>query len=138
MMPEILYTDGGCAGNSQRNQSQRIMRVAVLHEYGAVLVDRTARGGSNNLAELLAIEAALAWCARAPIAAVQVRTDSQNAINWIRHGRVGTTVNDPAATRRILARIAEWRQMIRATFTWLPRARNLAGQYLEDTEPLND
>ena len=78
-MPKaILYTDGGCMGNEQRDCSKRNMVAVVSDERGHILVDKYQEGGSNNIAELLAVKEALLWCVAHKIDDVEIRTDSRN------------------------------------------------------------
>jgi ribonuclease HI len=56
-----VYIDGGCTHNNQKDATKREMIFVVLSEDEIVLVEGYASGGSNNIAELLAVRAALAW-----------------------------------------------------------------------------
>jgi ribonuclease HI len=60
-MAIILYTDGACIGNEQLDAPQRNMRAVACDASGTNLVDLTRSGGSNNIAELWAVELALQW-----------------------------------------------------------------------------
>jgi ribonuclease HI len=66
----ILYTDGGCSGNDQLDLSKRKMIAVVSDERGKILIDKHQHGGSNNIAELLAVKGALLWCSVNKIADV--------------------------------------------------------------------
>jgi ribonuclease HI len=59
---KILYTDGGCTNNNQTDVAKRVMSVAVVDDRGdELLVLNEECGGSNNIAEFLAVKEALTW-----------------------------------------------------------------------------
>src|SRR5260370_14436955 len=93
-MKTILYTDGGCSGNEQRELSKRNMIAAVTDEHGTILIDKHQEGGSNNIAELLAVKEALEWCVAKKICDVEIRTDSTNNLAWVLGKKVGKKIND--------------------------------------------
>jgi len=80
MTNTILYTDGGCSGNDQPDTAKRKMIAVVTDSSGNVLVEGQVRGGSNNIAELLAVKEALVWATEHGCDAIEIRTDSRN--NW--------------------------------------------------------
>src|SRR5260370_18118013 len=90
----ILYTDGGCAGNEQLDLSKRKMIAAVSDEHGAILIEKHQEGGSNNIAELLAVREALLWSVANKIADVEIRTDSRNNLSWLLGKKAGKKIND--------------------------------------------
>ena len=60
----ILFVDGGCTNSNQKDISLRQMRMVVMTSKGDLLIDKTQEGGSNNIAELLAIKEALMWASK--------------------------------------------------------------------------
>jgi ribonuclease HI len=92
----ILFTDGGCLNNDQHDVSKRRMIAVVSDRTGAVLVERWQNGGSNNIAELWAVNEALKRAKDHEWNAVEVRTDSRNNFAWSA-GRIGKKLNDRRA-----------------------------------------
>jgi ribonuclease HI len=74
--------------------TKREMVFVVMNEDGSeVLAEKTASGGSNNIAELLAIREAMLWAKNRNITQLQIRTDSRNNFAWVA-GRFGERLND--------------------------------------------
>jgi ribonuclease HI len=130
-MKTILYTDGGCSGNEQRDLSKRNMIAAVTDEHGTILIDRHQEGGSNNIAELLAIKEALEWCVANKIGDVEIRTDSTNNLAWVLGKKVGKKINDRDAVLALKTSIDACRSQLNLSLKWIPREHNLAGHYVE-------
>lgn len=124
----ILYTDGGCYGNTQKDLARRSMRYAVARIDGSIVVEGTAEGGSNNIAELIAVVEAVKWAKAQGWTHVSIRTDSKNNLSWVKR-RPGADVNDRARVLNLQA------ELIALAFpfqlTWIPREKNLAGHYLD-------
>jgi ribonuclease HI len=127
----VLYTDGGCSGNDQLDLSKRKMVAVVSDEQGKILIDKHQNGGSNNIAELLAVKEALLWCSVNKIANVEIRTDSMNNLAWVRGKKVGKKINDRDTVLALKTSIDACRQQVNLSLKWIPRARNLAGHYIE-------
>lgn len=127
----ILYTDGGCSDNNQLDQSKRRMVAVVTAEDGSVLTEAKQTGGSNNIAELMAVREALAWCQMHKVTAVEVRTDSRNNLSWVNGSKLGKKLNDRATVLTLLADIAQLRRQVVLTLVWIPREQNKAGHYIE-------
>jgi ribonuclease HI len=130
-MKTILYTDGGCSGNEQRDLSKRKMIAAVSDEQGTILIDKHEEGGSNNIAELLAVKEALVWCVANKIGDVEIRTDSTNNLAWVLGKKVGKKINDRDAVLALKTSIDACRSQLILSLKWIPREQNLAGQYVE-------
>lgn len=130
-MKTILYTDGGCHGNANPDLSKRIMIVAVSDEAGNVLVDKTQEGGSNNIAELLAVKEALMWCVTHNVDDLELRTDSMNNLAWV-DGRIGKKLNDRNAVLVIKSAIDALRLSVKLEMVWVPRENNKAGHFIEE------
>lgn len=131
MPTTILYTDGGCLGNEQRDLSKRKMVAAVANEQGRILIDKHQDGGSNNIAELLAVKEALLWCVANEIRDVEIRTDSRNNLAWVGGEKVGRKLNDRDMVLDLKAAIDACRSKVNLTLTWIPREKNLAGHYIQ-------
>jgi len=127
----ILYIDGGCMGNNQKDLSKREMVTAVTKETGEVVLSGRYPGGSNNIAELCALVDALDWYCEQNLSPepLELRTDSRNNLAWAQGGKVGRGVNDRTAVLNLQAEI----RAIGVAFTlvWVPRDENLAGHILE-------
>jgi ribonuclease HI len=102
---KILYTDGGCTNNNHTDVAKRAMSVAVVDDRGEVLVLKEEWGGSNNIAEFLAVKEALIWAKQQGYKALQIRTDSKNNLSWL-EGRIGTKINDRERVGRIYSEVA--------------------------------
>ena len=132
----VLYTDGGCSHNDQLDVSKREMIAVVTDSTGAVLVERFQHGGSNNIAELLAVKEALAWAKDHGWDAVEIRTDSRNNFAWV-DGRIGKKLNDRHAVLDLYQTIRRLREHVRMELVWVPREENLAGHYIEEKAGCN-
>jgi ribonuclease HI len=131
MYNSILYTDGGCSGNDQPDLSKRKMIAAVADERGVILVEKHQEGGSNNIAELLAVKEALIWCVTNKITDVEIRTDSKNNFAWVLGNKVGKKINDRDAVLVLKTSIDACRLQLALSLKWIPREQNLAGHYIE-------
>src|SRR5260370_16905287 len=85
MTKTILYTDGGCSGNDQPDLSKRKMVAVVSDEHGTVLIEKHEQGGSNNIAELIAVKEALLCCGVNKIPDVESATHTSNNISSALH-----------------------------------------------------
>jgi ribonuclease HI len=126
----ILYTDGGCSGNDQPDVSKREMIAVVSDSTGNVLVETQVHGGSNNIAELLAVKEALVWATERGYEAIEIRTDSRNNLAWVA-GRIGNKLNDRGAVLDLYMSINRLRERVQVDLVWIPRDVNLAGQHIE-------
>jgi ribonuclease HI len=132
-----LYVDGGCSGNGQRDLNKRRMISVVTDEAGVVLKCSDYDGGSNNIAELIAVRDAIRWCGMMGIHQAQVMTDSKNNLAWTFNTDVGKTINDRETVLAIKAEItAAFDAGFDLTLTWVPRDENLAGVYIEKVHTL--
>lgn len=126
-----LYVDGGCSNNGQTDMALRRMVSVVTTEDGTVLAEEREAGGSNNIAELIAVHCALLWCAANDISAVEVVTDSRNNLSWVNGTKVGKGINDRGRVLALKAAIAALRRKVSLRLTWVPREQNVAGHYIE-------
>jgi ribonuclease HI len=131
MFKTTLYADGGCAGNEQRDCFKRKMVAVVSDDQGHILIDKHQEGGSNNIAELLAVKEALLWCVANKIGDVEIRTDSRNNLAWVLGKKIGKKLNDRDAVLNLKTAIDACRSKVNLTLTWIPREQNLAGHYIQ-------
>lgn len=127
----ILHTDGGCSGNGNPDMSKRKMIAVVSDEAGNILIEKHQEGGSNNIAELLAVKEALMWCFNNKIKKVEIITDSMNNMSWVLKDKVGKKLNDRATVLNLKTAIKALLQGIELKLTWKPREENQAGEYIE-------
>lgn len=130
MNKTTLYVDGGCSRNNQLDASKREMIAVVSDSNGNVLSETHLHGGSNNIAELLAVKEALVWATEQGYEAVEIRTDSRNNLAWVA-GRIGNKLNDRGAVLDLYESINRLREQVQVDLLWIPRDENLAGQYIE-------
>jgi len=110
------------------------MLAVVTDRNGGVLVEhRPPLGGSNNIAELLAVTLALEWCLEHRVQVVEIKTDRQNNLAWAKCGTLGNKLNDRDAVLALQQRIAATRARVTFSLDWVPRERNIAGHYIERT-----
>jgi len=134
----VLYVDGGCSENGQLDQTKRRMVAVVTDDQGTVLHEYQQAGGSNNIAEFMALRDALVWarlhCADAQ--PVEIRTDSRNNLAWVASRKLGKKLNDRATVETLQREIREsvrWlEQFVTVALTWVPRDENLAGHVIEE------
>lgn len=134
-----LYIDGGCSGNKQPDMTKRTMISIVTDETGKVLVDKNNHGGSNNIAEFIALEDAIDYALKNKQKKVRIITDSQNNISWFNRDdskhksqKAIKRLNDPEWYQAIKERIDLLKQYIDIELEWVGREENLAGQYIEN------
>ena len=107
------------------------MIAAVSDERGIILIDKHQEGGSNNIAELLAVKEALLWCVTNKVGDVEIRTDSKNNLAWVLGKKVGKKINDRDAVLALKTSIDACRSQFALSLKWIPREQNLAGHYIE-------
>lgn len=108
------------------------MIAVVSDDKGNVLVERKEKGGSNNIAELMAVDEALKYCIKNNIANVEIRTDSKNNFAWVLGRKVGKNVNDKSKVMQIKESIRQARTKVYLHLKWVGRDSNLAGHYIEN------
>ena len=131
----ILYIDGGCSGNGQKDLTKRTMISVVTDGNGNMIDERDGQGGSNNIAELEAVLLAVSRCAFLKGDHL-IYTDSKNNLYWAK-GHISKKVNDYERTRTIYKSIKEFENVAeKNNSTWrlkfIPREYNLAGHYIEN------
>lgn len=109
---------------------KRLMRAVVTDETGIMLVDKTLKGGTNNVAELWAITEALLFAKSCGIREIELYTDSKNSLAWV-EGRGGKEVRERPDVKTLLVAIAKLRRHVKMTTTWVPREKSKAGIYIE-------
>lgn len=133
-----LYVDGGCSFNNQPDISKREMVSVVADDNGSILDEITNHGGSNSIAELIAIEHALDWCVKNNIKKVHISSDSRTAISQFhkdeskRSAKSIRKMNDYEWYQAVKGRIDELKQLVEVELEWQGRDFNLAGHYIEE------
>jgi ribonuclease HI len=111
LIPEIRIdawaVDGACAGvpGPMEYRGVRVADGAELFRIGPYA------GGTNNIAEYLAIIHAAALLMRANDSTTPIYSDSKTALSWIRRGRSNSTIAataENAQLRAVLARADAW------------------------------
>lgn len=108
------------------------MRIVVSDEAGIVLVEKTLKGGSSNVAELWAVAEAMPFAKSCGITDLTIYTDSRNTLAWL-DGRIGKKLNDRVAVMNLLLTINGARRQVKMAATWIPREQNIAGIYIEES-----
>jgi ribonuclease HI len=126
-----VLTYGDCTNTYQYDIIKREMIIVVTDE-SVPLVEKTRRSGSNNIAELWAIEEALLYARSCGVVELDLYSDSKIALSWL-DGRIGKKLNDRRAVLELLESINEVRQQhVRLKTTWVPRDHNLAAVYVDN------
>lgn len=128
---KILYVDGGCSGNHLKDKKDTKMVSVVSDEQNNILSEEKNDGGSNNIAELIAVRNALSYCFKEGFLDVEIRTDSRNNFAWI-YGRVGKKLVDRDRVFEIKKEIAYLIKRVKLKLVWIPREENIAGHYIEE------
>ena len=98
----------------------------------AFLSIRPKEGGSNNIAELLAVKEALSWAVANKHDQIEIRTDSKNNFAWFHGTKVGKNINDRAAVLALKSSIDSLKSMVKTKLVLIPRSQNKAGHYIEN------
>ena len=131
----LLYIDGGCSSNQNLDLSKRKMISVVSDENGNILIEKKNKGGSNNIAEFIALYEAIKWCVDNKIREVKIITDSRNNINWFRRLKKKEQ-NDFERVFKIRKKILSLEGLVRINLLWKSRWGNKAGQYIENKHKL--
>ncbi len=123
----IFFTDGGCQNNNKKTSSERKMIVCVVDYQGNPIILKRLQGGSNNIAEWSAVKEALWYALDNKIIPIHIYTDSTNNLAWWNK----ITNHAPEKAKEMKSEIADLRNQVNATISWVPREHNLAGIYLE-------
>ena len=98
----------------------------------SILVEKPQEGGSNNIAELLAVKEALAWAVAHKHDEIEIRTDSTNNLAWVLGTRVGKKINDRDAVLALKSSIDSLKSVVKCKLVHIPRSQNKAGHYIEN------
>lgn len=134
-----LFIDGGCSGNYQKDPKNREMVSVVVGETGEVIREEHISGGSNNIAEFIALMMAMEYATEVREPDVTIITDSRNNIAWFnKTTKFSKKINDPEAVAKIKEEIEGMKKLLNVTIEWCSREVNMAGLYLDgDPEALN-
>jgi ribonuclease HI len=127
-----IYIDGGCSGNSRKDYSKRKMISVVCDSSNIILSEEEVNnGGSNNIAEFLALKDALKWCIQNKIKEIRIITDSKNTTYWFKKLKKGKQ-NNYKLVLQIRKEIMKLKKQVKVNLEWQPRETNLAGIYIEN------
>lgn len=130
---KILFVDGGCTNNNQLDYNKRDMVSVVTDEKSNIISEKLEKqGGSNNIAEILAVRNALNYCFEKKIKEVIIYTDSRVNIAWVYNKRLGKKLNNRERVIQIRSEIKEFLKFIDLILILIPRDENLAGIYIEN------
>jgi ribonuclease HI len=111
----------------------------VTDSAGSVISEVENHGGSNQLAEFIAIEHAIEEALKSKWKKVLIITDSRTAIIWADRDDAEklkpkklAKMNDPEWYQAVKGRVDDLRRFIDVTFEWCPRSESLAGHYIEE------
>lgn len=131
-----VFVDAGTKNNGKRGHQKT--RIVVTDENGIVLFEKFIGDYTNNEGEILAIIAALRNVE--PRKAKHIYSDSRIAVNWTLAGKNYEQQLRKAAKNRLSDRLIHFINAANVLFllsdsviTWIPREKNKAGIYLEDT-----
>ena len=131
-MNRVFYIDGGCSGNSQRDQRKRKMISVVCNEFGKVLIEKENKGGSNNIAEFIALKEALRFCIEKGIKQAIIITDSKNNLSWFNNKLKKKKQNNFEWVKELREEIDIYKMSVKVELHWASRDSNLAGHYIEE------
>ena len=126
-----LFIDGGCSGNDQKDMRKRRMISVVADERNNILIEEKSRGGSNNIAEFIALYEAIRYCVENKIENVEIITDSKNNLSWFNGQLKKRKQNNFEWILSIRNQIDRTRKQVNINLIWRPREENLAGRYIE-------
>ena len=129
----VFYIDGGCYGNGRKDIKKRKMISVVSDSGGEILIEEPNLGGSNNIAEFIALERVMEYAIANNLDKIKVITDSKNNLAWFYGKKIGKNINDGEGTLKIKQNIERMKQKVRANLKWEGRESNLAGHYIENT-----
>jgi len=130
-MTRILYIDGGCLGNEQKDITKRNMVSVVTDSDGKVISEVKKAGGSNNIAEFAALRDALKYAIAQGFNSVKIIMDSRNNLAWFYGRKIGKKANDYIQTKAIKDEIEALKPRIQIDLEWKDRKENKAGHYIE-------
>jgi len=111
----------------------------VTDSVGSVISEVENHGGSNQLAEFIAIEHAIEYALTKKWKKVLIITDSRTAIIWSERNDAEklkpkklAKMNDPEWYQAVKGRVDDLSRFVDITFEWCPRSESLAGHYIEE------
>jgi len=104
--------------------------MVVTDSAGRVLQQGHQQGGTNNIAEFLALRMALRYAVESSLREIRIVTDSRNNLAWFKRNP-GKSITDHAFVLGIKEDIEKLKTRLEIDLCWARREDNLAGQYLE-------
>lgn len=120
-----FFVDAGTKNNGQYGSQQTV--IAGMDSDREIIFEDQIGDATNNNGEIRAIIKILEHIQSHHLQKAVVNSDSQIAVNWTKKG---VTTNSPTNQPYV----AQAHQLLKATgaiLQWIPREKNLAGQYLE-------
>lgn len=110
IVADSIAVDGACAGNPgmMEYRGVDVMTGAELFHVGPL------PGGTNNIAEYLALVHAIAWLQQRGLDRVTIYTDSVTGLAWLRHRGARTTITPNAGNAQVMAVLARADAWIRS------------------------
>lgn len=133
--PLVVHVDGSCLYNNVKDQKMRRMSIGIYDTNADYFQHEVAlnKGGSNNIAELLACFQGLKYASDQGIKKVRIVTDSSNTVAWLGKKKIGKKVNNPKLANDILGRIREiMKWFVKVEVELVLRSENQAGIKLEE------
>lgn len=116
-------------GSNTKDTSKRFMSSCVTDQKGKVLYYKTKEGGTNNIAEFLALKECIALASEAGEKEIVVLTDSNNNIHWF-HKIGNSNKGNRAEAKEIKNIMSSYLWNMNVSVKWIPREQNLAGHFL--------
>ena len=144
---KILYTDGACKFNNSTDISKRKMYICFVDsskkdipsdpmmrnfQIREPIAISRQYGGSNNLAELIALHECLTYCIKWRYKDILIKVDSKILSYWFKSGKVKKDINLPGITQEILNKTKELEKKFDSIkLEVISRNDNLAGWKLD-------
>lgn len=137
---KIISTNGGYSFNNIKDQTKHQMIIAFVDaQIPNHREVRTAnqRGGSNNLAQIMAIYESLRYAIGMNYKKLLIKTDNHTAYWWFKNRKPKeeskAEINNSVLTQKILDRIAKMKPWFEhLDIVLVPRKENPAGYVLEE------
>lgn len=142
----VIFVDGGCSGNDQKDPSKRKALICLVdtsipgHRELADLLPQVGDSGpklkfpSNNVAEIVAIWAAMKYAYQHGYKNIIIKTDSNTALCWFKNGKLkNKKINDPEYVEYVIERINKLKEGFDSIqIEQIPREINEAGKIIEE------
>jgi ribonuclease HI len=120
-----FFVDAGTKNNGQYGSQQTV--IAGMDSDREIIFEDQIGDATNNNGEIRAIIKILEHVQSHNLQHAVINSDSQIAVNWTKKG---VTTNSPT-NQPYVAQAHQLLKATGATLQWIPREKNIAGQYLE-------